>query len=311
MKLLPMERVTTHTLLGIRFWDRLTNQVVADGLQVKAQRLSADQSQRLGKPIFGRATPSGTIAFFGLTAGERPIDPDQSPWEPEVTKEAVVVDLVDRWNRFLPMSFVVQVPFKGVFRGQRDWLASNTSLFRPEAIAEEAVGVQLWSAPTRPIPPGMAVIRAQIVIGAGADAPPAVNALVQIRATASPADGFDYYGLTDDRGILLLPIPYPPIPDPSTPETPYPPLGQQTFPLTLTVYHAPSLAQLPGSDRPDLEVVLSQPPVDIAIHRTVGDRLEFQPSLVVNLQYGRPLILGTALSPSSPDVESVLRIQTA
>ncbi|PZV06024.1 MAG: hypothetical protein DCF32_10395 [Leptolyngbya sp.] len=309
MQLLPMERVTTHTLLGIRFWDRLTGQVVTDGLEVKAQRLKA-RSQRLGKPVLGRSTPSGTIAFFGLAPSERPIDADQLLWEPEPSKEDVVIDLVDRSGRFLPTSFVAQAPFKGIFRGQGDWLASNTSLFRPEAIAEEAVGVQLWSAPTRPIPPGMAVIRAQIVIGAGADAPPAVNALVQVRATASPADGFDYYGLTDDRGILLLPIPYPPIPDPSTPETPYPPLGQQTFPLTLTIYHAPGLAQLPGSGRPDLEMLLNQPPVDIVIHRT-GDELEFRPSLTVNLRFGRPLILGTALSSSSTEVESVLRIQPA
>jgi len=304
MRLLPMERITTHTLLGIRFWDRLTNQVIADGLQVKAQRLSADRSQRLGKPVFGRATPSGTIAFFGLTSGERPIDPDQSPWEPGIPKEDVVIDLVDRSNRFLPMSFVVQVPFKGVFRGQGDG-------FHPEAIAEEALGVQLWSAPTRPIPPGMAVIRTQIVIGDGVDAPPAVNALAQVRAAASPAAGFDYYGLTDDRGVVLLLIPYPPIPDPSTPDTPYPPLVQQTFPLTLTVYHASNLAQLPGSDRLDLEAVLNQPPVDIAIHRTEAGGLTFGDELPITLQFGRPLIFGTALNAEGTEMESVLRIQTA
>lgn len=303
MKLLPMERVTTHTLLGIRFWDRLTNQVVADGLQVKAQRLSPDRSQRLGKPVFGRATPSGTIAFFGLTASERPIDPDQSPWEPEVAKEAVVIDLVDRSNRFLPMSFVVQVPFKGVFRGQGDG-------FRPEAIAEEALGVQLWSAPTRPLPPGMAVIRAQIVLGDEVDAPPAVNALVRVQDSASPSAGFDHYGLTDSRGVLLLLIPYPPRPDPPALNTPFPPLEQQTFSLDLTVYYySPALIILPDSDVPDIESLLSQPPVNIAIHRTGAGVLEFRDEIPITLQYGRPLILGTALNTDSTEVESVLRIQ--
>lgn len=307
MQLLPIERVTTHTLLGIRFWDRLTGQVVPDGLEVKAQRIKA-RSQRLGKPVLGRVTPSGVIAFFGLFPGERPVDPDQSPWEPESSKEDVVVDLVDRSDRFLPMSFVVQAPLKGVFRGQGEGLASDTRLFRPEAIAAEVPGVQLWSAPTRPIPPGMAVIRAQIVRGDGGDAPPADSALVRV-SVAAPAAGFDHYGLADDRGMVLLPIPYPPIPDPATPETPYPPLGQQTFPLTLRIYHAPNLGPLPGSDRPDLEVVLSQPLGNIAIHRTEAGGLEFREDMPITLQYGRSLILGTALSSSSPDAESVLRIQ--
>ena len=35
-----LERIATRTLLGVRFWDRLLNRPVVDGLHVRAQRLS-------------------------------------------------------------------------------------------------------------------------------------------------------------------------------------------------------------------------------------------------------------------------------
>jgi hypothetical protein len=69
----PLEQISTQTLLGIRFWDRMIESPVAQGLQVTAQRLDgAAATRRLGKPVRGRITPSGTIAFFGLSAAERP-----------------------------------------------------------------------------------------------------------------------------------------------------------------------------------------------------------------------------------------------
>ncbi len=194
MRLEPLERNTTQTLLGIRFWDRLTNQVVAEGLQVKAQRLTSDRTQRLGKPVMGKMTPSGAIAFFGLAAEEIPTDTDGEIstdskhflWETIPTKQWVAIDLVDRSRRFLPMSFVAQLPFRGAFRGQGDWL--NTSLLRPEVGPNEAMGVQLWSASTRPAPTGFAVIRATILEGQSDDPKAARFALVRVRQI-SPFNG--------------------------------------------------------------------------------------------------------------------------
>lgn len=309
MRLVPLERSTTQTLLGIRFWDRITDQVIAEGLQVKAQRLSSDRTQRLGKAIMGRMTPSGAIAFFGLAAGEIPAYPEQLLWETVPPEHLVVIDLVDRLDRFLPLSFVARLPFRGVFRGQGEWL--STSLLRPEVAAGEASGVQLWSAPSRPVPPGQAVLRAQIVVGDGENAVPAANALVRVQQPPPASAGFDYYGLTDSRGTLLLPMPYPAVPDPLTPETPYPPLDRQTFALNITIRYTPLQTTLPGSDFPNLESLLNQPLADIAIHRTADSTLQFESNLSVTLQFGRSLILGTALNPGAAEVESVLRIQAA
>ncbi len=307
MRLVPLERSTTQTLLGICFWDRLTDHLIGEGLQVKAQRLSSDRNQRLGKVVMGRITPSSAIAFFGLATGEIPVNPEQLLWETVPPEQLVAIDMVDRLDRFLPLSFVAQLPFRGAFRGQGEWL--STSLLRPEVGVGEASGVQLWSAPSRPVPPGQAVLRAQIVVGDGENAVPAANALVRVQQSPPVPAGFDYYGLADSRGILLLPMPYPAVPDPLTPETPYPPLDRQTFALNITIQYAPFQTALPGSDFPNLESLLNQPLANIAIHRAADSTLQFESNLSVNLQFERSLILGTALSPGAAEVESVLRIQ--
>ncbi len=308
MRLIPLEHITTQTLLGIRFWDRLTDHLIGEGLQVKAQRLSSDRNQRLGKAIMGRITPSSAIAFFGLATGEIPGNTEQLLWETVPPEQLIVIDMVDQLGRFLPLSFVARLPFRGVFRGQGDWL--STSLLRPEVgVDEEASGVQLWSAPSRPVPPGQAVLRAQIVVGDGENALPAANALVRVQQSPPVPAEFDYYGLTDSRGILLLPMPYPAVPDPLTPETPYPPLDRQTFALNITIQYSLLQTTLPGSDFPNLESLLNQPLANIAIHRNADSTLQFESNLSVNLQFERSLILGTALSPGAAEVESVLRIQ--
>lgn len=304
MNLVPLERHTTQTLLGICFWDRLTNHVISEGLQVRAQRLSSDRTRRMSRAVMGRLTPSGTIAFFGLVPEEVPSPgTNQQLWETVLAAQWVVIDLVDRLERFLPLSFVARLPWRGAFRGQGDWL--STSLLRPEPTVNEAIGVQLWSAPTRPIRPGMATIQTQIVVGDGADAPPAAYALVRVQQDST----FDYYGLTDERGTLLLPMPYPAIPDPEPADQSYPPLDQQTFALNLTVYYTASRSPLPGSEVANLETLLRQTQVNIAVRRNPDSTLEFRPNLSVNLRFGHSLILGTALSPSVDRRESVLRIQ--
>ncbi|MEM6253926.1 MAG: hypothetical protein AAF821_13485 [Cyanobacteria bacterium P01_D01_bin.156] len=299
MNLVSLERHTTQTLLGICFWDRITNRVIVDGLRVTAQRLSDDRTQRLGRLVVGRGTSSGAIAFFGLSSAEIPADPDQLLWDTVPPEQLVVIDMVDSLNRFLPLSFVARLPFRGVFRGQGDWLVN--SLLRPEVDPDQAMGVQLWSSPTRPVPPGAAVIRSQLVVGDGINAPPAAYALVHVQDSESPED-FNYYGLTDAQGSLLLPMPYPDIPDPVPPVTDYPPLDQQTYGLTITVRHS-TQTTLPGSDVPDLGALLNQPVADVATERAADDTLQFESNLSVSLQFGRSLILGTAADP-------VFRIQS-
>ncbi|MFM7470859.1 MAG: hypothetical protein ACKO5P_05040 [Nodosilinea sp.] len=295
MTLQFMERLRPHTLLGIRFWDPLTQQPVTEGLVVQAQRLTADRTRRLGAPVIGKATPSGAIAFFGLTDSEPP-------------EQLVVIDMVDRRSRYLPVSFVARSPWRGVFKGQGEWLSAP--LWQPELDPDKGLGIQLWSSPMRPVPPGQAMIRAQLVLGEGST--PAAYALVRVQSADSPPDAtFDHYGLADAQGIVALPVPYPAVPEPATAETPYPPLSQQAFTLAIMVRYRFSPAHLPGSPVPDLEALLTQPAAVIGAVWTTDDppTLQSQATLTRLLRFGEPLILRTALGPGpDAELESVLRI---
>ncbi|MEO1350297.1 MAG: hypothetical protein AAFW84_16085 [Cyanobacteria bacterium J06635_15] len=308
MKLISLERHQTRTLLGVRFWDRLTHDIVADGLQVTVQRLSTDRTQRLGKSVAGQSTPSGTIAFFGLTDSETPAADTPELWDTLPPEQLVVIDMVDRRSRYLPVSFVARSPFRGVFKGQGEWL--SIPLLQPNLDPDKALGIQLWSSPMRPVPPGRAMIRAQLVLGEGTT--PAAHALVRVQSADSPPDAtFDHYGLADAQGILALPVPYPAVPEPVTAGTPYPPLSQQEFTLAITVRYSLNPARLPGSPVPNLEALLAQPAAAIGTVWTTDDppALQSQATLTLPLRFGEPLILRTALGPGpDAELESVLRI---
>lgn len=308
MTLVALERYQTRTLLGIRFWDRLTNQVVTDGLQVFAQRLTGDRLRRLGKPIVGRALPNGVIAFFGLTAAELPAAGTPELWDNVPPSQLVAVDLVDRLGQFLPMSFVAQLPLRGAFRGVGNWL--GTPLLRPESLDDEALGVQLWSAPRRSPRAGFAMIRAQCVVGTGNT--PAAYALVRVRLNPPASGTFEYFGMADDQGNLALPMPYPPVPPPADADDfTYPALEQQLFPLRISVYYRANPALLPNSEVPNLETLLTQPLANIGRRWSNADPpiLQSRTHLNVDLQFDQPLILRTALGQgANAERESVLRL---
>lgn len=314
MNLVQMERVATQTLLGVRFWDRLNLRPVSDGLRVTAQRLSADGLERIGRLVMGRTTPSGVIAFFGLSAAERVADDrSQQIWEVVPAARLVAVDFVDTLGRYLPMSFIAQLPFQGAFRGIGGWLA--TPLLRPEPVPGGEMGVQLWPAPAGPLPAGRAVVRAQLVAGLDSEAPPAAHALVEAvqLIDGAPSASFNHFGITDANGTLMLPLPYPPVPDPLNGE--YPPLEAQDFQLSITVrYNSASQQTLPGSVVPNLETILTQPVANIVTHWSDDDPQAPQTAtaLTQNLRFGRPLVLRTAFGAiDGEQTESVLRIQTA
>lgn len=311
-----LERVATRTLLGIRFWDRLLNQPVVDGLHVRAQRLSDDRSRRLGRVVVGHPVPGGVIAFAGLHSAELvAIDPESQSWPAMPLPRLVAIDLVDRQRRYLPLSFVARVPpdGPGPFKGRGSWL--STPLLYPPSLAGEEPGVYLWAAPGYPAPPGRAVIHAQLVVGEAEHPPPASYALVEVTQISNgpgggPASPLRYAGIADENGILTLALPYPSLPDP--PDGVYPALQSQTFLLRVEVYYQTSQPALPGSPVPNLELLLSQARARIGSHWSNGTSpvLRPKPRLKYFLRYGRPLVLRTGIgSPIAAETESFLRIQ--
>jgi hypothetical protein len=328
MRLIPLERITTQTLLGIRFWDRLLERPVTDGLYVRAQRLSDDLTQRLGRVVIGQATPGGVIAFSGLHSAERvSSDPADQMWENPPAQRFIAVDVVDRRERYLPLSFVVRIPLneRGAFKGRGDWL-DEPLIFPPVPDGQEP-GVYLWSAPARPALDGRAVIYAQIVIGDGEEPAAAPYALVAVTevVSAPPARGrgrgraaepeavtgpLRYAGIADENGILRLPLPYPPVAEPEGDH--YPPLQEQTFALNVTVHYQPGQqTKLPGSEVPNLAALLTQAQAQIGTHWNTDDPPALQTNLTLekSLRFGQPLILRTALGSADADeTESFLRI---
>lgn len=214
MSLTPLERITSQTTLGIRFYDGVLARVISDGLRVQAQRLSVDGTQRLGKPVMGRVTSSGVIAFFGLSANETlPAGTDSQLWDVVPAAQNVAIDVMDSRGRYLPMSFQVQMPQRGAFRGRGSW--QTTVLARPiPASADDDQGVMVWSAAGRSAPNGFANVRAQLV---DVNDVPLAHALVEITQPAEFAPlntTYNHFAISDASGNVNLILPYPPIPPP-------------------------------------------------------------------------------------------------
>jgi hypothetical protein len=116
--------------------------------------------------------------------------------------------------------------------------------------------------------------------------------------------------MSDEEGKLLLPLPYPPVPDPA--DGTYPPLAEQTFALNVTVRCNATLPPaLPGSPTPNLEMILGQAQANIGSHWDDEDPPELQASAThtFTLQYGKQPVLRTAVgSADAAETESVLRI---
>lgn len=322
MKLIELERITSQTLLGIRFWDPVLSRSIGHGLVATAQRLSNDRANRLGRPVKGFITPSSVIAFKGLSEAENlPADTPSQLWDTLPPAQLVVVDVYDTQGRYLPMSFVVQLPQRRAWSGRGAW--QTTPLIRPIPIdTDDDQGVMLWSSATREIPTSFAIIRAQIVHQDGTTETPASFALVEVNQHsdfAPPDTTFNHFGIADQNGILTLILPYPPVPPPdppahpSDPEPVYRALDAQTYTLDFTIrYDAVHQTRLPDSPVPNLEQILTQPSRQIGTHWDTPalNNLNTTAILRTTLQYGKPLILQTRIGAVDADVyESVLRIQ--
>ncbi len=125
-----------------------------------------------------------------------------------------------------------------------------------------------------------------------------------------PPQPFEYFGMADDRGNLVLSFPYPPIPDPETSD--YPSLDQQHFPLEITFFYNRDLKSLvDDNDVPNLEDILTQDRADLGIKWTGRDnpQLKTNESLDVQFRFGQPLVLRTELSADSKIRKGFLWIQ--
>ena len=280
-----LERVRGVGPLGVRFWDAVTGAVVGAGLVVEVYP-KAEPTRRFKAVVSG----SGVFSVRGLpglgtyeTGGAAPVPP-----------KPFVVEVTDPGGRFVPFAMPVDVP-AGLLQWQAPGPAAALYALEPDAGAPM---VPLFSAPGRPVPTGMAVVRAQLV---RADRPAPTDPVKQVPAAwavleLTLPDGARVRGLADERGRVAVVFPYPEVPDavvdpPPAPGDPDPPpptpvrAGDRTWTVRAKVYFAPTD---PVPARPDLTTALGQPAA--RVQRTEGTATE---ALQEELRFGADLILGT------------------
>ena len=267
-----LEQVTVFTPLGIRFWDPVMDVPVRDGLTVTAR----PEGGRRAVGAFQSA--SGIYAFQGLP-GMRSIEypeADVEPASPPVVKP-FLIEVTDGLRRFLPILFSLDLPLEA--RGVYPLLEPGSP---PD---ESAPGFLLFSAPTRPVVPGIAVVRADLVdeVTGG----PAAYAVLEVAVA-----GQTWYGVADERGTVAVHFPYPIISGTvgeSPPGPPSPPLREQRWPVTLAVRYQPASIWFPRPGQPELRSIFRQTPG--SIWETAGGPPA--PELSKELVFAQELVLRT------------------
>jgi len=280
----PLEKISLYTPLGIRFWDLASDVAVVDSLEVTARPPGQPQ---LSRRAF--QTASGVYAFRdlpglrrlevsdpNLPAGMHPIE--SSP----PSSARFVIEVRDRLQRFLPATFQVDLPYRGVYPTQP---AGGPT-------GERLPGFFLFSAPTRPALSNLAVVRAQIVerLGLG-QFRPARFAVLELQMPGRPS----MIGIGDENGGVAVYFPYPPFattvgpvsPPPGPPDT-----RRQAWDVTIQARYGLAAQTKPddSASLPDLGAILKQPPAGIWATQA-GPR---QAQLTARLVFGQPLILQTA-----------------
>jgi hypothetical protein len=162
-----LERLTLVAPFGVQFHDPLSASLVREGLDVALHPVAQPRRRVSARPNAG--------GVYVLQEGEA------RDYRCEVS---------DLGSRFLPLSFSVRLPFRG--------------LFTPACGSPPAQqGIALYSAPTRPVAGGYAVLRAELADAASGR--PAAWAMVAAEYRGSELGR----GLADREGRLLLAFAYP------------------------------------------------------------------------------------------------------
>ena len=259
------ETIAYRAPLGLQFTDSVGGASITDGLVVTAWPAGDPGSARLATQ-----SPVSTIMGFGRLPGlasyeEARTDPGTFSWAAPGAGRPFEVRVADPYGRYLPELLAVTVP--------------SSALVTP----------LLFSAPARPVPSGFAAVGGEVSTTTSG---PAGWAVVQVTAGAGT-----YLTLADQLGRYVVYLPYPEALPPLNASPPVGgPLGQLTWPLTVSVRYQPSaqnqLADAATQDPPELASLLGQAPAAIS---TSGGQ---QPSLDATLAFGTRLLLMLQVLPA-------------
>lgn len=183
-----IERLSLVAPFGAQFRDEVSGRIIGDGLIVEAYPMGTPARRSRAY-----VNSSGVYAIRDL-AGLRDFENglrDEEFRQGTLPTRNFVIEITDTESRFLPFSFTVDLPHRGLFVWQ-------DSVSPPERLP----GVPLFSAPTRSVPAAMAALRADLQ---QRDGTPAAWAIIEAR---SP-EGKTFRAMADHRGRLALIFPYP------------------------------------------------------------------------------------------------------
>ena len=258
-----LERITRTALLGVRPWDGATGRAVTEGLTLTELRHGVSAIPNRSGVFTFHDLPGLRASSFGSG--------DDVFWASPPAHAQLTLELLDDRGRYLGFRFDAEAPARGVFR----------EICGPSSPPElEVPGIPLFSAPSRIVPGGLASVRADLWDSAAGG--PAAWAVLEV--TAGP--GLTARGVADERGrvLVLLPYPEPPWQTGSPPPTAVA-LSEQTWTLALAARYA--RPPDPGPT-PDLCAVLSQPPATLLAALSPPVALT-----AATLTFGQPLTLRT------------------
>lgn len=263
-RLIKYEEWTLTGLLGIRLWDPAYEVPVRDGLVVTARSRLAG-----GPPAEAMRTGAGVYAFHRLPGPGAAAAPgmDSPPAGSPPEAQRWIIEVRDRWGRFMPMTVTVQRPDNG-----------------------GPVNVFLLDGPNRVPQPGFVAVRG--LLRDRSTGAPAAYALVEVDRGGGKA----WYGVTDDRGAVTIIVPCPVVlgstPMGSPPVLVPPPAADYSWEVTLRVRKGTRTPAPPaGAAYPDLVEITGQPPA--LIYSTVASPATPRAEQQIRLYIGREHVLRT------------------
>ncbi len=227
----PWWELRIVTPLGIRFRDVALDAPISQGLVTYVKPRPFD-----GGPVRLEANPSGVFGFHNVPL-LHDLEYPRTLDAPELSPPAgfpFVVMTADRLGRFLPVVFGIDVPA----------VVPSPPLFDADPDPAPVLDAYLFTAPTRPVTCGFAAVRADLW---DRDAwQPAAHALARVTVGDR-----SLIGTADDRGRLLIVLPYPLLEQlrlGSPPGSGQQPPFEHSWPVSLEILYRPGLPRPFGDD---------------------------------------------------------------
>ena len=275
-----LESVRRHSALGIRFWDVATGNTVVDGLDVALFPRSNPQARRA--LLLNRSGVYAAHNVPGLRDFEFSNQPPEELWA--TPTRSYRIDVGDPAGRFLPSSFDVDLPVRGLLSLLAPWLSPAQAIPLPLETGsppQPLMGVvPLFSAPARPLPEPLGVVYAQLRLRSSGDA--AAWALLAVDIDGKTRG----LGQADADGRVAVFFGYPEPPRRQRMSPPEQRNDDFSWAVSLSAFRDETL---PAVQSPDLVQVVGQ----LSQPRQVLESLQ-SPALPLRLDYRVPLTARTA-----------------